>query len=160
MSTSEGLKIGHLFLFLKITQQIHLELGGKTAKQTQVWSRTVTLITQQNNSVKFWCWLEHPFEIPSLHPGLWRYCPLSVADGTVTGAVEGQGWPRLTPQRCLQPRMQCSCWGDAPTDEGRDWTGPAGKQTLMSVLVCLWGWCRGAWPGCDSAVRSPISFLT
>lgn len=53
MSKSEGLKIGHLFLFLKITQQIHLELGGKIAKQTQVWSRTVMLITQQNNSVKF-----------------------------------------------------------------------------------------------------------
>lgn len=31
--------------------------------------------------------------------------------------------------------MQRRCWGDAPTDEGRDWTGPAGKQTLISVLV-------------------------
>lgn len=161
MSKSEGLRIGHhLFLFLKITQQIHLEWGGKITKQTRVWSRTVTLITQQNNSVKFWCWLERPFKIPSLHPGLWRYCPLSVADGTVPGAVQGQGWPTLTPQRWLQPRMQCSCWGDAPTGQGRDRTGPAGKQTLISVLVVSGAGAEEHGLSVTVLFTPPVSFLT
>lgn len=50
------------------------------------------------------------------------------------GQCKGRGGPGSHP-RGDAARMQCGCWGDAPTDEGREWTGPAGEQTLISVLV-------------------------
>lgn len=160
MSKSEGLRIGHcLFLFLRITQQIHVEWGGKIAKQTQVGSRAVMLITQWDNFVKFWCWLELPFIIPSLHPGLWRYCPLSVDDGTVAGAVQGQGWPRLTPQRwCSQDAVQLLGWCSHRWGEGVDRT--CRRADFDISAGCLWGWSRGAWTVCDSAVHPFFSLFS